>query len=447
MRDTESCTAVKSWARAAILAAAIVGSAVGSATACSAQGEPLSLPPNLPNPLLFSNGSAVNTPAQWEQRRREILQMFTEQMYGRMPPRPAKMRFQVYDLDPHALGGIATREQVAILFDGRPDGRRMDLLVYIPNAVAHPPVILGLNFWGNETIDPDTGIHIDDRWIESGRNPFVDLSCVQNHHATSACRGIDAGRWPVQMILRAGYALATAYRGDLDPDHIGGYAQSIRSAFPQWTTGNDNFSTIAAWAWGLSRSLDYLESDPRVDGHRVVAFGWSRLGKAAVWAAATDPRFAALISNESGAGGAKLFHHPGGETILHLNTAFPYWFCRNFRQYNGENTSLPFDQNEVMALVAPRPLYIASAINDLNSDPKGEFLDAVAVSAVYRFLGVTGLPTTMWPPVNQPVLGRVSYHVRSGGHSVTDFDWEQYLRFCDRYVKAQPLAPPTEVKP
>ena len=423
----------------------------GTAAACMASpprapSEQVSLPANLPNPLVFANGSPVKKKFEWQERRQELLHTFTEQMYGRMPGRPAHMRFEEFDRDPHALGGTATREQVEILFDGRKGGRQMDLLVYIPNHVQHPPVILGLNFWGNETINSDPGIRISERWIESGRNPFVNLSCVSNHRATAACRGINAGRWPVQMILNAGYALATAYRGDLDPDHMGGYAESIRSAYPQLEQGNDNFSTIAAWAWGLSRALDYLETDRKVDAHRVVAFGWSRLGKAAIWAAATDPRFAALISNESGAGGAKLFHHPGGESILHLNTAFPYWFCRTFRQYNGRDTSLPFDQNEVLALVAPRPVYIASAMDDHNSDPRGEFLNAVAVSAVYRFFGVSGLPTAQWPPVNQPILGRVSYHVRSGGHSVTDFDWQQYLRFCNRYVKAKPHFVPIRAK-
>lgn len=435
------------WMRRAVLMIVVSAAAACLTLQCQAQPGKLSLPANLPNPLVFANGAPVTTRAEWQQRRQQLLQLFTEQMYGRMPGRPAHMRFDVYDRDPHALGGTATREQVRILFDGRSNGRSMDLLLYIPNGVRRPPVILGLNFWGNETIDSDPGIHISHRWVESGKNPFINLSCVKNHRATAGCRGIDSGRWPVAMILRAGYALATAYRGDLDPDHIGGYRESIRSAYPQLQKGNDNFSTIAAWAWGLSRALDYLETDPRVDGHRVVVFGWSRLGKAAVWAAATDPRFAALISNESGAGGDKLFHHPGGETILHLNTHFPYWFCRNFRQYNGRDLSLPFDQNEVMALVAPRPIYIGSAIGDPYSDPKGEFLDAVAVSAVYRFLGLSGLPSTQWPPLNHAILGRVSYHVRSGGHSVTDFDWEQYLRFCKRYVKRQPGNEPRGHRP
>lgn len=408
-----------------------------ASTAC-AQGDqsrrPV-MPSRLPDPLVMANGTRA-TPQDWAKRRQELLQLFTEQMYGRMPGHPAQMRFRVNAVDHHALGGKATRQQITILFRGKDDGARMDLLVYVPNQVKRPPVILGLNFWGNETISHDPGIRISDRWVESTRNTYVDLSCVKNNRATEACRGIDQQRWPVEKILHAGYALATAYRGDLDPDRKDGYEESIRSAYPELARGGDNFSTIAAWAWGLSRAQDYLEDDHLVDGHRVVAFGWSRLGKAAIWAGATDPRFAAVISNESGAGGAKLFHDVHGETVQLLNERFPYWFCQNFKRYNGRDAELPFDQNEVLALIAPRPLYIASAILDENADPQGEFLGAMAVTPVYRFLGTTGLPTTEWPAVNQPVLGRVSYHVRSGVHSVTDFDWEQYLRFCDQYVKA-----------
>jgi hypothetical protein len=399
------------------------------------QNRQPAMPASLPDPLVFANGKRVATPAQWPQRRQELLELFTEQMYGRMPARPARMRFHVFDLDRHALGGKATREQISILFRGQQDGPRMDLLVYVPNQVKRPPVILGFNFWGNETISADLGIRISDRWMESGPSSDLDLSCVKNNRATDDCRGIDARRWPVEKILDAGYALATAYRRDLDPDRKNGFAESIRSAYPELAQGGDNFSTIASWSWAMSRALDYLEHDRRVDGSRVVAFGWSRLGKAAIWAGANDPRFAAVISNESGAGGAKVFHDVHGETVELLNTRFPYWFCRNFKQYNGRDAELPFDQNEVLALIAPRPLYIGSAILDENADPQGEFLGALAATSVYRFLGSTGLPATAWPTVNQPVLGRVSYHVRSGEHSVTDFDWEQYLRFCDAYVK------------
>ena len=419
-----------------VLIFTIVALVLASSGAAQDQRRQPVMPAQLPDPLVFADGSRVASPAQWPTRRQELLRLFTERMYGMMPGRPASMRFRVVSIDRHALAGKATREQIAILLRGREDGPHMDLLVYVPNQVKHPPVILGLNFWGNETIHADPGIRISDRWVESSHNPFIDLSCVKNNRATEACRGIDAKRWPVERILDAGYALATAYRGDLDPDRKDGYDESIRSAFPDLARGGDNFSTIAAWAWGMSRALDYLEGDGLVDGRRVVAFGWSRLGKAAIWAGATDPRFAAVISNESGAGGAKIFHDVHGETVQLLNDRFPYWYCTNFKQYNGRDAELPFDQNEVLALIAPRPLYIGSAIEDVNADPQGEFLGAVAVTPVYRFLGTTGLPTDEWPAVNQPVLGRVSYHVRSGAHSVTDFDWEQYLRFCDKYVKA-----------
>jgi hypothetical protein len=387
---------------------------------------------------VFEDGDSVASPAHWSKRRKELLALFTDQMYGRMPKHPDDIRFQAVDIDRQALGGKATREQISILLLGSEDGPRIDLLVYVPNAVTHPPVILGFNFWGNETINPDPGIRVSDRWVESGPSSYLDLSCVKNNHATEACRGIDRSRWPVEKILDAGYALATAYRGDIDPDRADGYKDSIRSAWPELARGGDNFSTIAAWAWAMSRALDYLEQDTEVDGARVVAFGWSRLGKAAIWAGATDPRFAAVISNESGAGGAKIFHDVHGETVQMLNTRFPYWFDNNFKKYNDRDADLPFDQNEVLALIAPRPLYIASAIKDDNADPQGEFLGALAVTPVYRFLGSTGLPDTHWPPVDKSESGRVSYHVRSGVHSVTDFDWDQYLRFCDAYVKAAP---------
>lgn len=414
--------------------AAIVFCAVLSSCAI-AQTNSSALPAGLPNPLVFANGKPVMDAAQWPQRRAELLHLFTTQMYGEMPPRPPAMRFRVYDRDRHALQGTATRTEIDILLNGHEDGPRIDLLLYTPNGVKRPPVILGINFWGNETITSDTGVRISPRWVESEKNPWVDLSCVKNNRATAACRGIDARQWPVEEILSRGYALATFYRGDLDRDRKGQFAYSIRSSYPALQTGGDNFSTIGAWAWGLSRALDYLQTNHSVDGHRVILFGWSRLGKAALWAAATDQRFAAVISNESGAGGAKLFRHGRGETIQMLNTVFPYWYCRNFRQYNGRDTQLPFDQNEMLALIAPRPLYIASAIDDWRSDPLGEFLSAKAVGPVYTLLGSSGLPVQNWPAVNTPVLGVISYHVRSGGHDVTNYDWEQYLRFCDKYVK------------
>lgn len=413
---------------------------------CSAQTtaaqSPLSA--GLPDVLAMGNGSKITTPAQWRQHRTQLLKLFTEQEYGVAPPRPKSMRFVVVEVARNALAGLATRKQVTILLNGTNSGPKLHVLLYIPNRAHRPPVFLGLNFWGNEAVNADPGIVISKRWTQSAENHPPDpntADCLKNHRATSACRGIAAAKWPIETILKRGYAVATAFRADVDPDYIGSYRESLKVYYPQLQGRGDNFSTIGAWAWALRRILDYLETDRDVDASRVAVFGWSRLGKAALWAAAQDPRFAMAISDDSGAGGAKLFRRDKGETIRDLNTAFPYWFCKNFKQYNDHDRTLPFDQHMMLALIAPRPVYIASAIDDRWADPEGEFLSGVAATPVYKLLGTDGLPTDKWPPVNHPVMGQIGYHVRSGGHNITFYDWQQYLNFADMHLKNSPPVP------
>jgi hypothetical protein len=360
-----------------------------------------------------------------------LLALFTREMYGVAPPRSPKQSFVVFDKGTDALGGKAIRRQVTLLLNGDPKGPHFDLLIYIPkNANGRVPAILGINFWGNHAITTDPGVRITTNRVETA-------SCAQNGQATEKCRGVNAGQWPIEEILDRGYALVTFYRGDVDPDTKAGFDKSLKAFYPELQNRGDNFSTIGEWAWALSRALDYLATDRAIDARRVAAFGWSRLGKAALWAGATDERFAAAISNDSGAGGAKLFHRGLAETIVRLNTVFPHWYDQNFRKYNDQDTRLPFDQHEVIALISPRAVYIASAIEDLNADPEGEFAAAKAAEPVFLLLGKKGLGVDKWPAVDQPVGGDIAYHVRSGEHDVKPFDWEQYLRFLDRHLRGQ----------
>ncbi len=410
---------------------------VAGALAWQAVPAAMPAPGPMPDPLVMRDGTKVTTAAQWRDKRRpELLELFTREMYGVAPPRSSKLKFEVFDKGTEALGGKAIRKQVTVLLEGDPNGPKFDLLVYLPKAAKGPvPAILGINFWGNHTVSADPGIRLTASRVESSKNQYADLSCAQNGKATEACRGVNSPQWPLEEMMDRGYALATLYRGEVDPDTKDGFDMSLKRFYPALQGRGDNFSTIGEWAWALSRAMDYLVTDKAVDPKKVAVFGWSRLGKAAIWAAATDERFAAVISNDSGAGGAKLFHRGVAENVTRLNTSFPHWFDTNFRAYNDRDTALPFDQHEVMSLIAPRPLYVASAIDDKNADPEGEFEGAKGAEPVYRLLGAKVSLPEKWPAVDEPVGDDVAYHVRTGGHDVKPFDWARYLGFLDRKVK------------
>jgi hypothetical protein len=387
----------------------------------------------LPDPLTLAGGGSVKDVVTWRgQRRPEILHLFEEHVYGRSPGRPEGVKAEAAEVEARALRGKATRKQVRILLNGRSDGPALELLIYVPNGRKGPsPIFLGLNFSGNHAVHKDPKIRLSSRWIADGPG-------VVGHRAQDAARGSARGSWPIETILARGYAFATAYYGDLEPDHAEAFKDSVRARFGPGVMGTlspRDWGAISAWAWGLRRALDYLETDRDIDAKRVALLGHSRLGKTALWAGAQDERFALVISNESGEGGAALARRRFGETVAAITTTFPHWFAGRFKDYAGREETLPVDSHMLLALVAPRPLYVASAAEDLWADPRGEFLAAKAAEPVYRLFGKDGLGVSAMPGPDTPVGATIGYHVRRGPHGLTAYDWKRYLAFADRHLR------------
>jgi hypothetical protein len=387
----------------------------------------------LPDLLTTAGGVKISDADAWRRiRRPEILKLFETHVYGRSPGPPASMAFRTMSVDRNALGGKATRKQVSILLSPREDGPRLDLLIYIPNASRRPaPAFLGFNYFGNQSVTTDPAVTISDRWMRSSPEHGI-----VGNRATEASRGAQAHRWPIDRIIARGYAVVTAYYGDLDPDFDDGFKNGVQPLFyrpGQDRPADDEWGAIGAWAWGLSRALDYLETDDAIDATRVAVIGHSRHGKAALWAGARDERFAMVIANDSGEGGAALARRNFGETIERLNNDFPHWFCANFKKYNGAADRLPVDSHMLIALAAPRPVYVASASEDLWADPRGEFLGAKHAEPAYRLFGVEGLGVADMPPIDRPVGQTIGYHIRTGKHDITAYDWQQFMAFADRH--------------
>jgi hypothetical protein len=381
----------------------------------------------LPDPLVTLSGERITGAEAWrEVRRPEILELFTTEVYGRAPDRPADMTFDVFDNDPNALSGRATRKQVRVNFKGDENDAGMDLLIYLSNQVKKPKaVFLLLNFLGNHMVHRDRNIALSRVWFEDKRRrPVVYFS-----------RGLDSFEFPLDMILARGYGLATVHSEELARNHGEGYENGGYKAFDDYEGERppEAWGTIAAWAWGLSRAMDYFETDPDIDHTRVAVLGHSRLGKAALWAGAQDERFAIVISNDSGCAGAALFRRRVGEKIVDMNKWWPQWLCEKSNKYNDRENDMPVDQHMLIALMAPRLVYVASAVKDYGTDPIGEFLSAHHADPVYKMLGTEGLPVDELPPVDQPAMGAIGYHIRKGGHALTRYDWEQYVNFADMH--------------
>lgn len=380
----------------------------------------------LPSILTFEDGSPVKSAADWPKRRAEILGLFETHVYGKtLLDRPESMRFEVRTPESPFLGEKATLTEIRILFSKEKEGPFLDLLLLKPKSDKPVPTILALNFSGNHSIHPSEQISLTESWMR-GRSDDQKKGLIVDGRATEKARGMKSSRWPVEMILDSGVALATFYYGDIDPDFDDKFKNGIHTLAPPQNP--EDWGSIGSWAWGCQRARDFLATDEALDQSRIAIMGHSRLGKTALWAGALDDRFSLVISNNSGCGGAALSRRRFGERVSRINGNFPHWFCDNFEAFNEKESELPVDQHQLIALIAPRMVYVASAIEDRWADPRGEFLAVREASAAWEILGKEGISSTEMPEVHKPTGKDARYHIRSGKHDVTDYDWKQYLK-------------------
>lgn len=370
----------------------------------------------VPDVLTSTKGTEIKSADQWQNARRpEVLDLFRTHVYGRAPVgRAATLRFETNDFAKGAMDGTATRKQVKVSYVGPGGTGSINVILFIPQRPTPAPCFILICNRSATNIDP----------TRKFKSPF----------------------WPAEQIVARGYAAAAFLNADVDLDRNDGFTNAVHGIFdpPGAQRPPDAWATIAAWAWGASRVLDYLQSDPDIDGKRVAVVGHSRGGKTALWAGAEDERFAMAVSNDSGCGGAALARRrqPKAETIKAINKGFPYWFCDNYKKYSDNEDALPLDQHMLCSLIAPRLLYVASASEDLWADPEGEFLSAHESGRVYKLFGLTGLKPDRQPAPDSPLHdGSIGYHVRTGKHGLTEYDWNCYMDFADKHLVAKPAKP------
>jgi len=389
--------------------------------------------PELPAPLVMWGGERVTSKQQWfDQRRPELKELFQHYMYGYLLP-PRKIATKVLHEDAKAFGGKASLREVAISF-GPADTPPIHLLLVVPNERKGPaPVFAGLNFCGNHALVNDPGVRVPTVWM------YDNQPGVKKNRATEAGRGKQVDVWALEQSIDRGYAVATFYSGDVDPDR-----KDVREGIQPHLLRKDrkprpvDGGTIAAWAWGLHRVIDYLCENKDIDKKRIAVVGHSRLGKTVLLAAALDERIALAIPHQAGCGGTapSRQHNPKAESVKRINTSFPHWFDSVFKEFNDQPERLPFDQNCLVALVAPRPVLFSNAIEDEWANPKGQFDVLRAADPVYRFLGVTGLEAERMPEPGKLIDSTLGYYIRPGKHSMTKDDWKVFLDFADKHFQA-----------
>ena len=385
----------------------------------------------LPEVLETLSGKTISYQKDWQLHRKELLDVFSKERYGHIPTKEYTISFNENVLSDAYLDSTAVIKEITAHVSTDLGKEEFTILYVHPKSSINVPVFVGLNFSGNHTLDTLTKISIHQRWVRNS-----DKAPITDNFASPTSRGTSASRLPLNMIIKRGYGFATAYYGEFDPDYDDGFENGFHPLFA--STENDAKtecpSAISMWAKGMSFIADFLVQDTVADPSRIIAIGHSRLGKTALWAGANDQRFAAVISNNSGCGGAALSRRAYGETVEKINSRFPHWFCERFHRYNGKESKLPVDQHMLLALMAPRPLYVASATKDRWADPMGEFLALQAATPVYNLFGFDQDFPDQFPEADKSYRGITGYHLRSGPHDITEYDWLMYMKWAKKWL-------------
>jgi hypothetical protein len=373
---------------------------------------------DLPPLLVTSSGHPVRTPEDWMRvRRPEILSLFANLIYGKVPEpaTPIKVSYELAQEDRRFMGGKATRKDIKIHLENAKGRLSMHFLVFVPNEAQKPvPAFFKHSFNNTQSNDFD---------------------------ASTSRPGFLKNGWPLGQLLDRGYGFCAVYQQDLVGHNEVEFQNSIHKLFypeGQSFPKAHEWGVLSACAWGASRAMDYLETDSDIDHTRIAIMGHSKMGKATLWTAAQDERFALAISAQSGCAGAALWRRKSGETLKKMVTRFPYWLCRNAWKFVEQEDDLPIDQHMLLACIAPRPVYVHSATEDTWADGRGEYLSAYHASEVYRLLGKKGLTSMELPEVGEPIIeSQVGYHIREGGHSIEPWDWNRFIDFADFHLQAK----------
>jgi dienelactone hydrolase len=411
---------------------------VFSAPAAAEFPAPSELKPSaeLPDPLVMLDGTNVATKSDWEAKRKpELKGLFQHYMYGRLPPPPDRRAWQISGLR-DCLDGKAELRDVTIYLHKDRAERPLPVILITPKGIKSPPVFVGMNFCGNHALLDDSIIPLPTGWVRN--------SCAgaMNERATDAGRGSQKDTWNADLIVSRGYALAAFYSGDIDPD-TPDMSDGIGPLFykpGQEKQADDDAATIALWAWGFHRVVDFLTANPNlVDPERIAVVGHSRNGKTALLAGAFDERIALVIPHQAGCGGTAPSRttDPKAESVKQINTSFPHWFCGNFKQFNDEVERLPFDQHCLLALCAPRPVLYSNAQEDQWANPSGQYEMLRAAEPVYRLYGEEGLASGPRLEIGSFMKGRLGYFLRAGKHSMSREDWEVFLDYADAHLKGK----------